>query len=239
MIIKPYKRTFRPNKKDCSSAYHRDSRFAKDGQRYIDAFKIIQKDLLTLFDYVYPSDANKATYSMRIQDIYVRSCIEVEANLIAILSENGYHKQNFKMIDFQKVDSTHLLSQYKVDVPHWDGENKTILPFSAWAQGAPLKWYQSYNKLKHEKYQYFDHANLLNAVTAVCANIVLLSSQFNIFELNSIWHIYSGGDNPKKLGIGGYFHITFPITPLELMYDFDWSTIKSEMEPFSRLDFEK
>lgn len=239
MITKPFKRTYRPNKHP-SSGYEVHSLYAIDGQRYIDSFKIIQKDLINLFDFVYPSDDNKSTYSIRIQDIYVRACIEVEANLNAILKENVYQKKEkgfWNIADFFKVDKTHFLSEYTVTIPHWEGKNQTITPFANWVNSPTLDWFKDYHGIKHDKYVNFRNANLLNAVTAVTANLILLSSQFNIFELTSVWQIYINDDSRTKLGLGGYFLVTFPEFVEDDMYNFDWNIIKDKPEPFQNLSF--
>ena len=67
-----------------------DRGFAEPPEQYVRAFLVIQKDLRGLFDYVEPVDENDKCYSYRIHELLMRSCIEVEANCKAILSENGY-----------------------------------------------------------------------------------------------------------------------------------------------------
>lgn len=238
MIYKPFYSTYRKNIHLTDTSYIYDLRYADHGQRYIDSFKAIQKDLLNLFEYVHPCDSNKSTYSLRIQDIYVRACIEVEANFTAIMSENGYFRTNFNMNDFCKVNKTHFLSDFMVTIPQWEGMLKTINPFSDFKSGSYLQWYRSYNKLKHERYKHFENANLINAITAVCANLVLLSSQFYIFELGNRWQMWVDGDE-TLLGIGGYFHVKFPVIENDLLYDYDWNELKNKENPFCKLDFDK
>lgn len=71
--------------------------FAQDAAHYVRAFLLIQKDLINLFDYIEPSDQNLQTYSFRIHELLLRTCVEVEANFKAILRENGYsHPQRKK-----------------------------------------------------------------------------------------------------------------------------------------------
>jgi len=59
-------------------------RYATDPRHYVRAFQLLQQDVLDLFSYVEPSDKNLQTYSHRIQQLLMRACVEVEANLTAI-----------------------------------------------------------------------------------------------------------------------------------------------------------
>src|SRR5689334_2919868 len=89
--------------------YHPD--FASSPQYYIRAFLLIQKDMLELFDYTEPGDKNLGSYSYRIHELLMRSCIEVEANCKAILTDNGYTRSGeWNMDDYKKLDATHRLS---------------------------------------------------------------------------------------------------------------------------------
>jgi hypothetical protein len=39
-------------------------------------------------------------------------------------------------------------------------------------------------------------------------------------------------------GIGGYFRVRFPANwPTELRYDFDWSQLKNDRDPFQTIDY--
>lgn len=89
-ISKPFRRTFRPNKHLESTVYMNDEGYALDKNHYIRSFLIIQEDLKKILEYVEPCDRNLVTYSLRIQELYLRTCVEIEANWAAILIENGY-----------------------------------------------------------------------------------------------------------------------------------------------------
>lgn len=239
MFERPFKRTYRPNLNYTGDGYINHQKFSVKGQDYINVFKLIQKDVLDLFNYIEPCDNNISCYSHRIQEIYFRTCIEIEANCTAILTENQYKKKsNLNINDFRKLNKTHYLSEFEVIIPYWNGIHKIVSPFKEWDEKSTLSWYQSYNKLKHYKYEEFHRANLLNLMNSVCGLIVLLSSQFSFYEVEAVgleMHIID--DNRKKMGIGNYFKIHFPAYKQEEKYDFDWNTIKDENEPFLMLDF--
>src|SRR5688572_7486964 len=92
-IMNPYRKNCRPFENGTYGSYYiSDPKYAKDPEQYIRAFLLIQKDLKELFDYIDPSDINLQCHSFRIHQLLMRTCIEVEANCKAILSENGYDK---------------------------------------------------------------------------------------------------------------------------------------------------
>lgn len=111
-ISLPYKRTVRPFKDNSYQSngkgeYVSHPDFANFPEHYIRAFLLIQKDLLKLFDYIEPADENLNTFSYRVHELLTRTCIEVEANLKAILLENGYTKvdKRGRPLDFKITDS--------------------------------------------------------------------------------------------------------------------------------------
>ena len=127
-------------------------RFAQEPRHFVRAFLSLQADMLTLMDFVEPADANLATYSHKIQQLLVRTCIEVEANLTAILRENGYPDRKLTMTDYRLVNESHRLSSYEVRIPAWRGSASVRRPFEAWLTGKePLPWYRAYNKSKHDR----------------------------------------------------------------------------------------
>lgn len=131
----PFYRTVRKMKGSRPSTYGPtpyilDPRYAANARHYVRAYLLIQKDLETLFEYVEPSDIASNTYSYRVHELLMRTCIEVEANLRAILSENGYvakktpdgKKFILNMSVYRKVDKSHRLSDYEVLLPIWKGQ---------------------------------------------------------------------------------------------------------------------
>jgi len=59
-------------------------------------------------------------------------------------------------------------------------------PFKCWDETnatKSLKWYDAYNKTKHNKEENLADANLINAITAVAAVVILFRAQFG-FEID-------------------------------------------------------
>lgn len=155
-------------------------KYTESRERYIRAYMLIQKDLQELFDYIEPSDQNMKTYSYRIHALLVRTCIEVEANCKAILTENTYSKatEDLSMEDYKLINSTHRLSSYEVILPGWQGKHGKRKPFIAWRSGGSLDWYQTYNQTKHNRHTKFAEATFNTLLDAVAGLVVLLAAQF-------------------------------------------------------------
>jgi hypothetical protein len=143
-IDRPYRRTCRQfadgsYDEGGRSLYIEHPKFANSPQQYIRAFLLIQKDLLELFDFVEPSDKNLNCFSYRIHELHTRTCIEIEANCKAILTENGYAKSgNLNMPDYKKLNATHRLSSYEIKLPLWHGTRGTRAPFLPWGSDGGL-----------------------------------------------------------------------------------------------------
>lgn len=225
-LNKPYKRTVRlltnnSYRNDGHWQYILHPDYSNDPQHYIRAFSLIQNDLFKLFEYVEPCDENLKTISLRIHELFIRVCIEIEANFTAILTENNYGKKsNFNIKDdYSLIEFTHKLSEYKIKFPVWMGDNNIFTPFKNWSNFPNkdwhvLSWYQDYNKVKHDRHQNFNKATFENLLLAISGLIAVLSSQFmNQSFLGNALSLGIGGNYSYKYdpdyedGIGGYFKV--------------------------------
>ena len=219
-------------------------KFANEPEHYVRAFVLIQKDLHDIFEYVEPADTNLACYSYRIHALHMRTCIEIEANLKAILTENGYRRRgDWNMNDYKKLEKTHQLSAYECKLPVWKGTEHTRRPFALWDSCEKLDWYQANNDAKHDRHDQFPKANFRNLLEAICGLVALLSSQFHTQDFSPLApRLALGGMGGPPQGfesaIGGYFHVKFPtVWPAADQYDFDWQSMKSDPDPFDTLSF--
>ena len=236
----PYKRNIRQFKEvGYQSDFILHSDYANSPRHYIRAFLLLQKDILNLFDYIEPADLNLPTFSFRIHELLVRTCIEIEANLKAILIENGYKKLNkkgkildYKIVDYKKINATHRLSSYEIKIPNWIGVKGIRRPFKDWLDCDTLRWYKAYNATKHDRHREFNEANFENLIDSVCGLVALLSSQFHTNDLSpeAIFTGYNGINDEFETAIGGYFRVKFPTDwPEEDRYDFNWNQMEDKI----------
>ena len=214
-ISKPYIRTSRQlidgsYANSGNGHYVVHPKFAKDPEHYVRAYLLLQKDLEQLFDYVEPSDQNLACYSYRIHELLLRACVEVEANCKAILIENGYARKSkdLDMDDYRKLETSHRLSEFKVRFPAWSGLAGARTPFSAWAAGGSLRWYQAYNATKHDRHTAFRSATFEHMIDAVCACAAILAAQFRDVDFSSpASYLVTDAADGSEGSIGEYFRI--------------------------------
>lgn len=243
-ITKPFHRTYRsqidPHNGYSDWAYIVEKGYAQSPAHYIRAYTIIQNDLEKLFEYIEPSDEANSTFSYRIHELLMRTCIEIEANFKAILNENVYSGSNYNIIAYKKIDITHHLSSYEVILPIWNGAPKVFTPFLEWKTNSPLTWYRAYNASKHDRQDEFKQANFENLLNAVAGLLVLLSAQFRTEDFSSGATLLATEDGDEEWGpaIGSLFRIKFPTDWTDAdKYDFNWSTLKGEADRFQKFNY--
>jgi len=246
-LNKPLKRTVRQlidnsYSNNGNSRYINHPDYAKAPENYLRAFYILLNDFNSLLDYIEPADLNLKTYSYRIHELLLRTCIEVEANFVAILSENGYKKSgNWNINDFKKVNNSHHLSSYKILLPNWKGDSNVRKPFKAWKENSSLSWFKAYNKTKHDRFSEFEQANFKNLTDSICGLAVLLASQFlnNSFPPTNTLLSFGGPSDGMDISIGKYFRIKLPRDWSEdEKYEFNWSNLQTENSPIDTYKYQ-
>lgn len=245
-ISKPYKRTARifvdgSYKNSGKGEYILHQNYAESPANFIRAFLLIQQDVLELFNYVEPSDTNLNTYSHRIHELLLRTCVEVEANCKAILRENGYARSgNWNMVDYKKIEQSHYLSYYFVKIQNWQGNNSEHQPFAVWASGGSLDWYQAYNNTKHDRHLNFSEANFENLVAAICGLSTLIASQFLDNSFSGAGWVLGGNDTNDgfESGVSSNFRIKYPASiPVNERYEFESSDIDFNVNIFQCFNY--
>lgn len=204
---------------------------------------VLQSEFRDLLQYVEPSDKNCGTFSHKIHGLLVRCCAEVETNFKAILRENGYLKKQNSIEDYSKLQCTHRLAGYQVEIPDWRGATGVRKPFENWGnQTRHLRWWNGYTDIKHDRQQNFEAANFENCVDAFAAAAALLAAQFlcDDFIKTTSTGFYQDPHDGFEDAIGGYLRVCFPSDfESSEMYDFQFG--KSEWEkddPFDKIDYD-
>lgn len=249
-LTQPYRRILRPFALpdhyivggDFQTNYIADERYSRDRFEIIRAYHILEKDLLHLFEYIEPSDANLAAYSYRTYELLLRASTEFESNAKQILNANGYSPtRNLNVIDYFKLNAATRLNEYRLFINIWGNERKEIRPFSDWTNGHSLSWYQDYNSVKHNRHEEFTKASLNNVLNAVGAAFAIVFSQFHMFvftqlQTTSSWQ---STDDSELSGENNLFSIRLPQSWNETeLYGFEWSEIKDNLEPFQNYPFQ-
>ena len=252
--VVPYHRCYRPMKKGMNAdwtarIYIQDPGYATTPDIYVRAFLNIQQDILKLFRYIEPAAANLYTYSYNIQQMLIRTCVEIEANFKAILKDNKFTSKaeyNWNIIDYSRVNVTHNLNRYKVEYPVWDEPDYVFCPFAEWGgnkHGAP-RWYKAYNNIKHRKDALKEFATLGNLLEAFAGLFVLLTAQFNKTDFDPgfvNWSDPKGNifyEN-KMFGIGNYLIVHYPEWREDEKYNCDWHLEYNKEDRFRVFDYDQ
>jgi hypothetical protein len=242
-VGKVYYRNFRPviGEYNSINSVVTDSRYAVKPSLYTRSFDLIQKDLLLLFEYIEPADRNLNTYSLRINDLLIRICTEIETNFKAILRENKFSKDlKFCNIgDYKLVNSTHHLSDYEITFPVWSGKQNTFIPFTQWTIGDKLFWYDAYNLCKHDKVKNLEKATMRNLLNSFAALFALLTAQFQSEDFSTGICLIGCENSYYKgeFGIGGYLIYKHNYQwSEEEKYDLDTNNLTDES--FQKFDYD-
>jgi hypothetical protein len=257
-IEKPYHLTVRPFSlydftSGRKSQYIRHNKYSSNASTYIRSYMILHNELIELLNYIEPASGNLKTYSLKVQDLMVRVCTELESNFKSILSLNKYSRKTSSMTirDYYMLQYSHQIGNYSVKFPIWSGNVMDAVrqPFRGWWQPDDkekpwkLGWYQSYNLTKHDKANNLNEASLENLIDAFSALCIVISAQYmdTVFTLRyEPLVVTSGYQDGFDDAIGGYFGIKYAgMWPDDEYYDFDWESLKTADEPIQQFDYDE
>lgn len=239
-LNQPYYRIARP---DAFIEYCEDERYANDRSMLCRSYKMLENDLKKVFEFIEPCDDNLNAYSHRLYELLLRACTEFETNSKRILESNGYvFNGNPNITDYFKINKATKLSEYEVYLDYWRPNRKLVKPFDNWNNGQhSLRWYQSYNLVKHDRQANFACASFENVINSVAAVLVILYAQFDFltitpYQANKIYLTTTDGDMVTIAET--IFEVVKPKSwSEEEKYQFDWSQLKTNENPFRKYNF--
>lgn len=147
----------------------------------IEQFSLLTNQILNLFDYIKPSQVNKMSHGNVNRNLILLSCTEIEAQIIQILEINGYEKkERYTTNDFFEIKEFMKLDEFELTLKYYP-EFGALSPFKNWDKSKPTKslnWLNSYNKIKHNREEYFEESTLENVLNSYCGLYILLVIQY-------------------------------------------------------------
>lgn len=154
----------------------------------VDQLKTLTRHLSRICQTVHPSIETFETYGHEIRNLLILACMEAETHWRGILECNGVRpRQNasgeylgFSTNDYVKLQNSMRLGDYSVSF-HTYPWIPTIRPFENWSATKPtgsLRWYDAYNKVKHNRENEFREATLAHSFEAISACLVMIIAQF-------------------------------------------------------------
>jgi len=176
----------------------------------------LQLELISIFQVCEPSSNNLDVFGHRIRNLLLVAATEAETQMKGVLVANGvdHSGRHFNTNDYVRLLGPMHLDEYEVRFPLHPCI-PAVNPFENWDSSKPtqsLLWYDAYNSTKHDRESNFDRATLRNAISSVCACVVLTIAQF--------------GRRPEwsQLTSGFFDIVSFPEWTPDEMYNRDIST---------------
>lgn len=174
-----------------------------DGKEFIKVYwqqyKLLEKRMVELSDYVAVTKKNYATFSNHFISMYLTICSEIDSvadvlcDWLGVLPKDRYginNKINIILCQYGNLKNWKCITKFPFDTIH-------IVPFAKFNEDKSADWWQAYNKVKHfrtektnETYNY-ELANLKNILNSLAALYLLISKIKNEFcpnvsvEMNS------------------------------------------------------
>ena len=180
--------------------------------KFWEYYLAIEEDLATCSRYVDFGEQNYTTYSIEFAKIIVLASAEIDTILreLCELISPGAGAHNISTY------YTVLTSKYPNIVDKYVKIRRAHLNLQPWkdwtAEKSPDWWGQGYNKIKHDRTNNFNKANLLNALQAVGAlHLVILyyhkfaSPHELTVDINRMGKLFSP-ETPEE-GLGGMFMV--------------------------------
>jgi hypothetical protein len=144
--------------------------------------EILIEILENIFRNIHPHEDNFDVYGHQIRNLIILATTEVESSLTSILQANNITplSQHFTTRDYVRLKKVLRLEEFEVSLSHYPWL-QSFSPFRDWSETQPtksLKWYNAYNKIKHNRETEFQEAKLLHSVNAIIAVHIMLVSQF-------------------------------------------------------------
>lgn len=152
------------------------------------ALKILLEKLDDLFLYIEPTESSMSTYSHKTRELLILACTEIENFWMHYMqiSDSSAVGKNHNTKDYVKLKEKLHLHEYSFTLKGYPSI-PPINPFKDWDKNSPtisLKWYDAYNKTKHNRTNNFYQATLLNTLTAVIGNIVLYIVKYGPYSIS-------------------------------------------------------
>jgi hypothetical protein len=164
-------------------------------------FIALENDLAQVSRYIEFDKQNFKTYSIELAHLFLASASEVDviAKGICGFVEPAARAENIN--HYQEIIRRNLpeFAKETVYVPRF---NLTLNPWSNWkADNNPL-WWRSYNKVKHERSEYFPEANLKNVLNAMGGLLVTVFYFYKLKFRSEGLPVQNNKDVTQTLGPG-------------------------------------
>lgn len=172
------------------------------GRTYLESVVATESLLLEvkdIFRVIEPHSLNDLCYGHRLRELLILLCTEVEACWSGVLQANKLAEEangRFSTKHYIRVGNPLRLPEWEVELKDYPG--RVFQPFKCWnvlLPTASINWYESYNKVKHDREGCFSSSTYRSVLDAAAALHILQVAQwgpqvFDLMQANrfSIFH---------------------------------------------------
>ncbi|EFN7935267.1 hypothetical protein ACR23B_004320 [Escherichia coli] len=151
------------------------------------ALRVLIEKIDDILLYVEPSSSGLNSYSHKCRELLILACTEVENQWVSIINKTNGFKSNarYNTNDYIKLLDKCFLKDFRIQYCNYHGL-RFFKPFDSWSIANPttsLRWYDAYNKTKHDRSGAFYFSTLENVMEAVAACIVLYCVKYGPLSL--------------------------------------------------------
>lgn len=145
-------------------------------------FIAIEQDLSKISRFIEFTETNFDTYSIELAHLLLAASSEVDVVLKALCNMKNPDKNHHNINDYKETVKSKLseLVDEKVFIRRYGLE---LVPWTDWNGDDNPLWWGSYNKVKHQRDEYFGEANLKNTLNSIAAlSVVVLYYYREVFN---------------------------------------------------------
>lgn len=145
------------------------------------AAEVLLLDAEDLLLMVEADPANDNAFGLRLRELLIMACTDVEASWRGVLSANGYPGDRWTTNDYVKLLKPMRLERWRIRWVRFPAY-PPITPFEHWDPAKPttsLDWYDAYNAVKHDRHGSLPRANLRMTLRALAASLVMVAAQYH------------------------------------------------------------
>jgi hypothetical protein len=137
-------------------------------------FIALERDLIECSRYVEFSKKNKNTYSIEFSQLLFSASSEVDVIAKGICKLINPLTNIDGINNYQPI-ITGKFPKFKNEIVHIHRYDLSFKPWVNWQPNNSPYWWQSYNKVKHERNEFFWRANLWNTLRSLGALLIITS----------------------------------------------------------------
>lgn len=136
-------------------------------------FLALESDLEHVSRFVEFTQANYDTYSLEMAHLLLAPCSEIDVVLKALCKKVKLEKKPRTIDSYREILHPKFpkLCDMNMRIPRYGLETE---PWVNWKENRNPYWWNDYNKVKHERGEYFSRATLRNTINAVAGLFAVL-----------------------------------------------------------------